>query len=188
MATALDKSHTTSWANMAVQAQQIQDNLGNAVDVVDVRSVADPGSRVVSATASSLAVTAALHAGRTILLNRAAGVAVTLPAATGTGNVYTIRQGTTLLTSASHTITAASTADLYYGVAHIDSTTKTDSNAFPANASSNYICTFAFASTIAQGFAYPGDTAVFVDVGTNAWLVKIHATTAATTPATPFSG
>lgn len=200
MATALDNSHTTDWSHMAVRCQQLQDNNGNAINMTELQpltgitaTVAEINSlhaatKVVDATGSTLTVTAALHANKMVTLDRAAGVAVTLPAATGTGNVYTFIQGTTLLTSASHTITAASSSDLYYGVAHIDSTTKGDSNAFAANASSNYIVTFVFTGTIPSGFAFPGDIAIFRDIGTNKWIVEIRGSTAATTPTTPFSG
>lgn len=53
-------------------------------------------SGLVSATASTLTVTAAKHAGKLIALNRAAGVAVTLPAASGTGNRYDFIVGTAM--------------------------------------------------------------------------------------------
>lgn len=186
--TPLSKQNTTSYKNMAVQCQQLQDNNGNAVNVTDIIAKVDPVAGLVDATASTLTVTAALHAGKTITFDRAAGVAATLPAATGTGNRYIFKQGTTVLTSASHTITAASSSDLYYGVAQIFSTTKGDANAFAANGSSNYIVTFVFTGTIPSGFTYPGDVAEFQDIGLNKWLVNIRATTAATTPTTPFSG
>jgi hypothetical protein len=49
-------------------------------------TVAELLGAVVNATAATLTVTAALHANKTITLNRAGGIAVTLPDATGTGN------------------------------------------------------------------------------------------------------
>ena len=39
----------------------------------------------INVTATTLAVTGAAHGGRVVTLNRAAGIAVTMPAATGTG-------------------------------------------------------------------------------------------------------
>ena len=41
-------------------------------------------------TAATLTITAAAHAGRTIVINRAAGRTITLPDATGSGNKYTV--------------------------------------------------------------------------------------------------
>lgn len=53
------------------------------------------GNTPVNETTSTLTITAALHANRVVTLNRAAGIAVTLPAATGTGDKYTFVVGTT---------------------------------------------------------------------------------------------
>jgi hypothetical protein len=50
----------------------------------------------ISVTAATLTVTAASHAGSTIVLNRAAGTTVTLPASTGSGFKYTFIVGTTV--------------------------------------------------------------------------------------------
>jgi hypothetical protein len=58
-----------------------------SVTGADIRKLANAG--LTAATASTLTVTEASHAGHTITLDRAAGIAVTLPAATGTGNKYT---------------------------------------------------------------------------------------------------
>ncbi len=71
---------------------------------------------LVSATAATLTVTAASHAGRTVLLDRAAGQAVTLPAATGSGNAYNFFVVTTI-TSNSTTIKVADATDVMAGVA-----------------------------------------------------------------------
>lgn len=56
----------------------------NALDGIDasvteLNRAADMSARVVNCTASTLAVTEAAHDGRTIVLDRAAGIAVTLP-------------------------------------------------------------------------------------------------------------
>lgn len=50
-----------------------------AATAAEIDRVADSSARVVDCTASTLAVTAADHDGKTITLNRAAGIAVTLP-------------------------------------------------------------------------------------------------------------
>ena len=69
---------------------------------------------IVNATASTLAVKSELHEGKIITLNRAAGIAVTLPAATGDGAVYTFILGTTV-TSNSTTIKVANASDVFVG-------------------------------------------------------------------------
>ena len=47
----------------------------------EIDRVADVSARIVNCTASTLAVTEAAHSGKTIVLDRAGGIAVTLPAA-----------------------------------------------------------------------------------------------------------
>lgn len=54
---------------------------GVVATAAEINRAADVSTRVVNATASTLAVTEALHDGKTIVLDRAAGIAVTLPAA-----------------------------------------------------------------------------------------------------------
>lgn len=68
---------------------------GAYVTGAQLRAFAGGQGGLVSATASTLAVTAAAHAGRTVVLNRGAGCTATLPAATGTGNRYRFVVGTT---------------------------------------------------------------------------------------------
>lgn len=57
-------------------------------------------SGLVNATAATLTVTQALHGGAVVTLNRAGGIAVTLPAATGSGTSYAFVIGTTFTGSA----------------------------------------------------------------------------------------
>lgn len=78
---------------------------------------------VVNCTAADLTVTPALHANKLITLNRATGVAVTLPAATGTGNKYRIFIGTTM--SGGNTVITATGAHLF-GNAYVASDNATN--------------------------------------------------------------
>ena len=78
-------------------------------------AVSNSNAEIVNVTSSTLAVTKALHNGRTITLNRAAGIAVTLPASLGDGSVYRFVIGTTI-TSNSTTIKVANTSDAYQGL------------------------------------------------------------------------
>lgn len=91
--------------------QKLANNAANA-DWVPVQATSTPA---LSVTSSTLTVTRAAHAGRTIILNRAAGIAVTLPAATGTGDKYKFVVGTTF-TGAS-TIKVANATDYMIGTA-----------------------------------------------------------------------
>ena len=75
------------------------------------------GGNIVDCTASTLTATADLHAGKIVTLNRAAGIVVSMPAATGTGNVYKFFVGTTV-TSNVYRINALTTDIIQGGVAH----------------------------------------------------------------------
>jgi RecA/RadA recombinase len=72
---------------------------------------------LVDVTAATVTITAAEHAGRTVTLNRAAGIAATLPAATGSGNKYKFVVGTTFSGAATIKVvgndTMIGTATLY---------------------------------------------------------------------------
>lgn len=80
-----------------------------------VVQVIGAGVAAVAVTASTLTVTAALHAGRTIYLNRAGGIVTTLPAATGSGNKYRFIVGATFTGTA--TIAVPNATDYMIGVA-----------------------------------------------------------------------
>ena len=62
-----------------------------------------------NATAATLAVTAASHGGRVVTLNRAGGIAVTLPAATGSGTSFRFFVGTTFTSSGTIKVTGDDT-------------------------------------------------------------------------------
>ena len=74
-------------------------------------------------TAATLAVTEADHAGKVTSLNLAAGQAVTLPAASGSGNKFSFFVGITV--TGSTTISAANANDTMAGHAIVDGTTST---------------------------------------------------------------
>lgn len=74
-----------------------------------------PASRTVNVTAATLTLTHDDHAGRIVTLNRAAGITVTLPDATGSGDVYEIFVGTTV-TSNSYVIQAPDADNIIQGV------------------------------------------------------------------------
>lgn len=140
------------------------------------------GNSIVNATASTLAVTSAIHAGKTVTLNRAAGIAVTLPAASGSGDKYRFVVGTTV-TSNSTTIKVANSSDAVQGFSMVVS----DDAGGPVKgfiASAGTDDTVTFNGTTTGG--YIGDVAEFEDVAANVWEVTVRGK-ATGTEATPFS-
>lgn len=116
--------------------------------------------------------------GKLITLNRAAGIAVTLPAATGSGAVYKFFVGTTV-TSNSTTITAAGN-DTMFG------------NAFVAQSGGNTVLAFETAGgttiTLNGGTTggIKGDLITLTDAAADTWAVLINGSSVGT-GATPFS-
>lgn len=92
-------------------------NVVNATGGFEVNGITLPfpgGTQVVSITAATVALTAADHGGKVVALNRAAGVTATLPAATGSGEVFRIYVGTAV-TSNSDIIQVANASDTMVG-------------------------------------------------------------------------
>ena len=134
---------------------------------------------IVSATAATLAVTSAAHAGRTVLLDRAAGQAVTLPAATGTGNAYKFFVLTTI-TSNTTTIKVVGD-DVMAGLAIVANDGGDTASIFETAATSD---TITFDGSTTGGIR--GATVELQDVAADLWSVRIVGA-ATGTEATPFS-
>jgi hypothetical protein len=140
---------------------------------------------VVDTTATTLVVTAASHAGKTVTISSAAPIAVTLPQATGTGNKYRFNIRVTA-TATSHTIKVANTTDVISGVVHVQTTATTTDvaaivAAFRTSATSD---TVTLNGTTLGGDI--GDWFEIVDIKTG--FFQVHGNTKATgTYATPFS-
>jgi predicted RecA/RadA family phage recombinase len=137
---------------------------------------------IVSATASTLTVTAAKHAGKVVLLDRAAGVTVTLPAASGSGSVYEFIVKTTF-SGGSGVIKVANSSDAFIGFSLIVS----DDAGAPAK---GYIASPASDDTITLNGTttggYVGDKVVIRDIAANVFSVEVRGK-ATGTEATPFS-
>ena len=134
----------------------------------------------VSATAATLTVTAASHAGKTIVLNRAAGVAVTLPAATGSGNAYHFSVGTAV-TSNANTIKVADATDVMGGAIVVGSVTDGSATAFATQATSD---TISMNGTTTGGLV--GGLVTLVDIAANVYAVS-GSLSGSGSEATPFS-
>lgn len=131
-------------------------------------------------TASTLTVTAESHAGKTIVLDRAAGIAVTLPAASGTGDKYRFVLKTTITSNAT-TVKVANASDIMAGFALQSQDAGATMQMFETGATDD---TVTLNGTTLGGIK--GDIIELEDVATNLWSVR--ATLAATgTEATPFS-
>ena len=144
---------------------------------------------VVSATDATLALTQALHAGRVVTADRAAGVAFTLPEATGTGDVYTIVLGTAL-TSGSLTVTTADTTNADYAgsvlMVDLDAAT-TAYIAQTIQATGDDI--FTMNRTTTGGVNVGLDWVTFTDIKADLWAVNgVLYVPTGSNPATPFSG
>lgn len=137
-------------------------------------------SAPVDATAATLTVTQAAHAGRVVTLNRAAGITVTLPAATGTGSVYTFLIGTTV-TSNSTIIKVADATDTMTGTAYVVSDGAAAVLGYRTGATDD---TITLNGTTTGGLK--GDIIRAVDVGTDLYMVQVMSA-ATGTEATPFS-
>ena len=150
--------------------------------VAGALSVTGPqtGEVIVHAT-STLAVTAALHAGKTVVLSLAAGIAGTLPAATGTGNVYRFLVGITF-TGASSIVCASGTDDMI-GTCVLFVDGGATVQGYAAVAGDDTIDLLGTANSVG-GIA--GEEIVLTDIASGDWHVKI-VTDAGGTEATPFS-
>jgi len=135
---------------------------------------------LVTVDSATATVTPAAHAGRTVLLDRAAGIAVTLPAATGTGHTYKFIVVTTI-TSNSTTIKVADATDTMTGNAIVANDGGNTASIFEAGATAD---TITFNGSTTMGLK--GDIVELQDIASNLWSVRV--TGAATgTEATPFS-
>lgn len=134
----------------------------------------------VSVTSATVSLNSDSHANRYVVLNRAAGITVTLPAATGTGNVYKIMVGTTV-TSNSDVIKVANATDVMAGLALGD-----DGDGEPANgwATTSTTDTVTMDGTTTGGVR--GDYVEIADVSSGLFHVRAYLTQGGS-EATPFS-
>jgi hypothetical protein len=135
---------------------------------------------VVATTATTLSVTAAAHAGRTVVVNSTASTAITLPQALGTGNKYKFWIGVAA-TATSHTIKVANATDVMAGYAFCVTTTSDNAEGFKTSAASD---TITLNGTTLGGVV--GDIIEIEDVKTGVFSVRLS-TAPTGTEATPFS-
>lgn len=154
----------------------------NAIDGVTVAElvrVADVSARVVSLTTASPTLTVADHEGKTLVLNKADGIAVTLPAATASGNIFKFVVGTAF--SGGSFVATTTGTDLLKGVALGD-----DGDGEPANGWSAGASDEVFTMNGGTQGGGVGDMVVFEDIKSGVWHVRAFLTQTGS-EATPFS-
>lgn len=129
-----------------------------------------------SVTAATLVVTSDYN-GQTIPLNKADGMVVTLPAATGSQAVYRFLIGTAT-TSNNYVIQVANATDVMNGLASVGGTTASVFGTLPASD------TITMNGSTTGGLA--GSYVEVKDIASGDWLVSA-ALVGSGTPATPFS-
>ena len=130
----------------------------------------------VTITTATLSVSPADHKDRAVVLSRAAGMTVTLPRATGSGNAYQFIVGTTFTSNG--IIQVANSVDIIQGSANIGATA---SGTFPTTTTSD---TLTMNGTTTGGIA--GSRIEVVDIASGVFAVTAHLV-GSNTAVTPFS-
>lgn len=148
----------------------------------ELSRVADVSTRVVDCTAATLVVTEADHDGRTIVLDRPAGIAVTLPVASaGLRFRFVVK---TDFTGAA-TIKSVSGADIMIGHALMGNNTDNAVVDWQSVAASTNDTIDMFGTANSTG-GLAGQVVTIEGLAANRWLVEIRGD-AAGTEATPFA-
>jgi hypothetical protein len=137
------------------------------------------GGTPVTITAASDAITRAEHAGRLVLLDRAGGIDLTLPEATGSGDKYEF----VILTATTDAYTWTCEGDgVIAGHALAD-----DGDGEPANGWTDANATVITLGGTAQATGGSiGDRVILTDIGADLWQASLFLTQGGT-EATPFS-
>ena len=126
------------------------------------------------------ATLSAYHADATVVVNAAAGLTLTLPAASGTGLAFDIVIGTTV-TSNSVAIKVANASDVMTGLAVQAADAGATASAWETAATDD---TITFNGTTTGGIK--GDRVILKDIAANLWSVTVIGA-ATGVEATPFS-
>lgn len=138
----------------------------------------------ISANGDTLTVQASLHAGKVIKFGKTTGTVVTLPAATGTGNVYTFVVSVTA-TSNANIIKVANATDVMDGsVCLQQDTDSAGSLKMWLAAAGDDTITLAGAATTGGKV---GATIILRDYASGFWSAQVFASSGGGAEATPFS-
>jgi len=138
------------------------------------------GSGSLVSVTANVTLTSASHAGRTMVFDIASGATVTLPAASGTGNIYKFFVKTTV-TSHGYKIQVANANDTMAGVAIVANDSDNSASLFETAPTSD---TITLDGTTTGGIL--GGQVEIQDVASNIFSVVIRGA-ATGTEATPFS-
>ncbi len=156
--------------------------VGLNATAAEINRVADVSGRIVNVTSSTQAITEVDHSGKIIVLNLAAGIAVTLPAAAA-GLEFTFIIRTTFTGAA--TIKSASGADVMIGHATMGNDSNNNTVDWQSLASSTNDTIDMFGTANSTG-GIAGQIIKIKGLATNLWWVEIQGD-AAGTEATPFA-
>lgn len=166
--------------DVAVTASAAELNImdGALATADEINRAADVSTRIVNVTAATLAVTEAAHDSKVVTLNRAGGIAVTLPAATGSGAKLQFILGTTFTTAGTIKVVGN---DTMVGSALIAQDAADTAVMFEAGGTDD---TITLNGTTTGGIK--GDSVELIDIAADLWFVRVVAS-ATGTEATPFS-
>jgi hypothetical protein len=157
---------------------------GLTATAAELNRATDISARVVTTTATVLALTVTQHAERTVLVNTNSTVAntFTLPVATGSGAKFTVVNNIAQ-TQGSIVVAANGTLDTMKGIALVANTSTTVNAIAALTSATSDKVTWNRTTT---GGAGPGDTFHAIDGAANVWTVSVVAGSVGDA-ATPFS-
>jgi hypothetical protein len=155
---------------------------GVVATAVELNRTCDVSTRIVNCTTATLAVTEADHSGKTIVLDRAAGIAVTLPAA-ASGLKFRFIVKTTFTSAAS--IKSVAGADIMIGYAIMGNDSDNTIVRWPVVAGDTADTIDLLGTSNSTG-GLAGQEIEIEGLAANLWFVKIVGD-AAGTEATPFT-
>jgi hypothetical protein len=162
----------------AASTAELDTLVGILATVTELNRVADVSTRIVAAGAT-LAVTVALHDGKIIALDTAAGSVCTLPAATGSGAKFHFVVKVTP-TSNAHKVQVTGD-DVMYGLA-----LGLDDDGVPANAWGTAVDSDTISINSGSQGGEIGDSIECIDIAADKWAVQVRLTQSGT-EASPFS-
>lgn len=146
----------------------------------EIDAVADVSTRLVNTTATTLTITQALHAGKIVKISSTSPIAITLPAASGSGDIYKFVVDVAA-TATAHTIKVANASDVMAGAAIVAQADATQVGGFLTAATDD---TISLNGTTKGGLV--GQRVEIIDVASNRFHVLLLGG-ATGTVATPFS-
>jgi hypothetical protein len=184
----LDSGEDFTWPATGILTYGVLNDATDNIDATaaEINRLADKSASVVDVTDPTISLTLLLHGDRIVTLSRAAGITVTLPAATGTGATYTIIIATGC-TSNDYIIKVANGTDVFDGGlaigADIDGAGATGYTWFAAAGDDTF--TMPAAGPASGGEV--GDRIVITDYKTGFFFINAHIQQGGASEATPFS-